>query len=152
MCWVPSSDRSVELEAGAATEIALKVAGDFFTKSGDYEITVKAMSKTDGAMTAEVTTTTTIEVKPTPVPPEVQPPTPEVPTTPVEPAVEPTPPTPWDVNADGTVDIRDIVLVSGEFGQSGESLKGDVNGDGTVDIRDVVLVASHFGEDTNVGQ
>ena len=129
------SDRSVELEAGADAEVTLKVTGDLFTKPGDYPLSVTATSETDNTMTAEVTTTTTIEMPP--------PPTPEVPLP---------PPTPWDVNGDGTVNIQDLVLVAGEFGQSGESLKGDVNGDGTVNIQDLVLVASHFGEDTNVGQ
>ena len=126
------SDRSIELEAGATTEITLKVAGDFFTKPGDYPIRVTATSKTDSTKTAEVTTTTTIEMPPPPPAPEVPPP----------------PPTPWDVNADGTVNIQDLVLVASEFGQSGEALKGDVNGDGTVNILDLVLVSSHFGEDT----
>ncbi len=124
------SDRSVELEAGADAEVTLTVAGDLLTASGDYDINVTATSKTDDTMTAEVTTTTTIEVPP--------PPTPETP---------PPPPTPWDVNADGTVNIQDLVLVASEFGQSGEALKGDVNGDGTVSVLDLVLVSSHFGED-----
>ena len=129
------SDRSVELEAGANVEVTLTVAGDLFTKPGDYPLSVTATSETDNTMTAEVTTTTTIEMPP--------PPTPEVPLP---------PPTPWDVNGDGTVNIQDLVSVASEFGQSGESLKGDVNGDGTVNIQDLVLVASHFGEDTNAGQ
>ena len=130
------SDRSLELEAGADVEVTLTVAGDFFTKPGDYEISVTATSETDDTMTAEITTTTTIETPPPP-------PTPETP---------PPPPTPWDVNGDGTVNIQDLVSVASELGQSGESLKGDVNGDGTVNIQDLVLVASHFGEDTNAGQ
>ena len=124
------SDRSVDLEAGAAAEITVGVAGDLFTKPGDYPIRVTATSKTDGTMTAEVTTTTTIEAPPPPPPP----------------------PTPWDVNGDGTVNIQDLVLVASEFGQSGESLKGDVNGDGTVNVLDLVLVSSHFGENTNAVQ
>ena len=124
------SDRSVELEAGAEAEITLTVAGDLFTKPGDYPIRVTATSKTDNTMTAEVTTTTTIEAQPPPPPP----------------------PTPWDVNGDGTVNIQDLVLVASELGQSGEALKGDVNGDGTVNILDLVLVSSHFGEDTNAVQ
>ena len=115
------SERSIELEAGAAAEVTLKVAGDLFTKPGDYAISVTATSKTDSTKTAEATTTTTIEP----------------------------PPTPWDVNDDGTVDIRDLVLVAGQLGESGEGLKGDINGDGTVDIRDLVIVASHLGEDTS---
>ena len=168
LAMLNDSDRSIELEAGAAKEIALKVAGDFFTKPGDYEITVRAVSKTDRTMTAEVTTTTTIEAPPTPptlpkppvpeapltiVEPEVQPtpptpeePAPEVPLIIVEPAVPSTPPTPWDVNDDGIVNIQDLVLVASEFGQSGEALKADVNGDGTVNVLDLVLVSSHFGD------
>ena len=125
------SDNAVELEAGATTEVTLTVAGDLLTEPGDYPISVTATSQADSTMTAEVTTTTTIEIPPPP-------PTPETP---------PPPPTPWDVNGDGTVNIQDLVLVAGEFGQSGESLKGDVNGDGTVNILDLVLVSSHFGED-----
>ena len=121
------SDRSVELEAGADAEVTLMVAGDLLTAPGDYGINVTAISETDNTMTAEVTTTTTIETPPPP-------------------------PTPWDVNGDGTVNIRDLVLVASEFGQSGEALKGDVNGDGSVNILDLVLVSSHFGEDTNAGQ
>ena len=128
------SNESVELEAGASTEVMLKVSGDALAP-GDYAISVTATSQTDDTMTAEVPTTTTIEMPP--------PPAPEVP---------PPPPPPWDVNADGTVNIQDIVLVAGEFGQSGEDLKGDVNGDGTVNVLDLVLVSSHFGEATNADQ
>ena len=117
------SDRSIALEAGAAKEITLKVAGDFFTQPGDYTIDVTVTSGTDSTMTAEITTTTTIEMLPPP-------------------------PTPWDVNDDGKVNIQDLVLVARQFGQSGESLKGDVNGDGMVDIFDLAAVSSHFGEDT----
>lgn len=130
------SDNSIDLEADADAEVTLTVAGDALKEPGAYEVKVTAASQTDNAKTAEATTTTTIEMPPPP-------PTPEVP---------PPPPTPWDVNADGTVNIQDLVLVASEFGRSGESLKGDVNGDGTVNIQDLVLVASHFGEDTNAGQ
>ena len=49
-----------------------------------------------------------------------------------------------DVNDDGFVDIKDLVLVAQDFGNSGEGLLGDVNGDGVVNILDLVLVAKHF--------
>ena len=115
------SERSIELEAGASTEVVLLVKGDLFTTPDDYPITVTATSGTDSTMTAEVTATTTIEM----------------------------PPTPWDVNDDGIVNIQDLVLVAGQLGESGEGLKGDINGDGTVNIQDLVIVASHLGEGTS---
>ncbi|RKU08340.1 hypothetical protein C6503_23245 [Candidatus Poribacteria bacterium] len=118
---ISDSERSIELEAGASAEVTLTVKGDLFTTPGDYAITVTATSGTDSTMTAEVTTTTTIEM----------------------------PPTPWDVNDDGTVNIQDLVLVAGQLGESGEDLKGDINDDGTVNIQDLVIVASHLGEDTS---
>ena len=49
-----------------------------------------------------------------------------------------------DVNRDGIVNILDLVLVSGQFGQSGQN-NADVNGDGIVNILDLVLVAGAFG-------
>ncbi len=121
------NNRSIELEAGASEEVMLEVAGDLFTESGDYAIRVTATSGTDSTMTAEITTTTTVEI---PSPPEP-------------------PATPWDVNGDGSVNVLDLVLVANEFGQSGESLKGDVNGDGSVNVLDLVVVVSHFGEDVS---
>ena len=117
---ISDSERSIELEAGASKEVTFRVKGDLFTTPGDYAITVTATSGTDSTMTAEATTTTTIEP----------------------------PPTPWDVNDDGVVNIQDLVLVAGQFGESGEDLKGDLNGDRTVNIQDLVIVASHFGEET----
>ena len=115
------SESSIELEADASAEVTLVVKGDLLTEPGDYLITVTATSGTDSTMTAEATTTTTIEV----------------------------PPTPWDVNDDGVVNIQDLVLVAGQLGESGEDLKGDINGDGIVNIQDLVIVASHLGEGTS---
>ena len=50
-----------------------------------------------------------------------------------------------DVNADGIVNIQDLVLVASHFGETGLS-PGDVNGDGVVNIQDLVLIASHLGD------
>ena len=57
---------------------------------------------------------------------------------------------PWDINDDGMVDIRDLLLVSNNFGEKhSKHPKADVNKDGNIDIIDLLLVASHFGESTN---
>ena len=117
------SQASVELDADASADVTLTVAGDELTAPDDYEVTVTVVSGTDATKTAEVTTITTIEMPP-----------PEFPA--------------WDVNEDGTVNIQDLVLVAGQFGQSGESLAGDVNGDGEVNVLDLVAVSAHFGEVT----
>ena len=117
------SEKSVELDADASADVILTVTGDALTPPGDYEVTVTVTSGTDATKTAEVTTTTTIEMPP-----------PEFPA--------------WDVNEDGTVNIQDLVLVASQFGQVGEGLAGDVNGDGKVDILDLVAVSAHFGEET----
>ena len=54
---------------------------------------------------------------------------------------------PWDINNDGIVDIRDLVLISNDFGAADPTYpKVDVNKDGAVDIIDLLLVASHLGE------
>ena len=49
-----------------------------------------------------------------------------------------------DVNADGVVNIQDLVLVASNFGATGENA-ADVNGDGTVNIQDLVQVAAQLG-------
>ena len=45
-----------------------------------------------------------------------------------------------DINRDGVVNIRDLILVSLRFGQRGQN-SADVNADGIVDIVDLVLAA-----------
>ena len=51
---------------------------------------------------------------------------------------------PEDVNDDGLVDIRDLVMISQNLGQRGQGVRGDVNKDGKVDILDLVRVVQHF--------
>ena len=53
---------------------------------------------------------------------------------------------PMDVNNDGVVNIRDLVLVASNFGQTGQN-SADVNNDGVVNISDLILVAGALGED-----
>lgn len=50
---------------------------------------------------------------------------------------------PYDVNADGVVNILDLTFVAARFGEADPN--ADVNGDGTVNILDLVLVAQNFG-------
>ncbi len=113
---IPTSRIEVTLAPGASTEVTFTAAGDFFTKPGEFEIVVTATSKSDDTKIAEIRTKTTIT------------------------------PVPWDLNADGTVNILDLVLVSNQFGESGGGLAGDVNMDDTVNILDLVQVASYFGK------
>ena len=71
--------------------------------------------------------------------------------TPATPVIEPPPPTPTveppqlagDLNADGVVNIQDLVLVASQFGQTGQHA-ADINEDGVVNIQDLVLVAGAF--------
>ena len=54
---------------------------------------------------------------------------------------------PWDINADGSVDATDSVLVTSALGQSGEAIVDphtDVNGDGSVDGIDLQLVIDNL--------
>lgn len=51
-----------------------------------------------------------------------------------------------DVNADGVVNIQDLVLISANFGKTGQNV-ADVNGDGVVNIEDLVKVAGALVND-----
>ena len=53
--------------------------------------------------------------------------------------------TEYDINQDGVVDIRDLVIVAARIGQSGPN-PADVNGDGLVNIQDLILVAGAIGQ------
>ena len=50
---------------------------------------------------------------------------------------------PYDVNADGVVNILDLVFVASRFEQADPS--ADVNADGIVNILDLTLIAQNFG-------
>ena len=51
---------------------------------------------------------------------------------------------PEDVNADGDVNIQDLVLVASNLGETGKNA-ADVNGDGTVNVLDLTRVAGALG-------
>ena len=51
-----------------------------------------------------------------------------------------------DVNGDGAVNIRDLVMVASRLGQAGQN-SADVNDDGVVNIQDLVFVAGELGAD-----
>ena len=104
------------LNPRSSATLTFIVVGDSFTRPGAYEITVTATSQGDTAKSANIITTTTIN------------------------------PVVWDLNADGIINILDLVSVSNQFGKFGEDLIGDVNMDGTVNILDLVQVASYFGK------
>ena len=112
----PSGQLEVVLAPGTSAEVLFTAAGDAFTKPGEYTIEVTATSQNDSTKTAMLTITTTIT------------------------------PVPSDVNADGVVNILDLVKVANQFGEVGDSLVSDVTMDGVVNILDLVKVANQFGK------
>ena len=57
------------------------------------------------------------------------------------------PPLP-DVNADGCIDVLDVILVGQHFGETGEPgwMPEDVNQNGAVNVVDIVLILAQFGQ------
>ncbi len=55
----------------------------------------------------------------------------------------------WDVNADGQVNVLDLVLVAKSLGS--QNARADANGDGTINVLDLVTVAKHLGGPTGGG-
>lgn len=80
----------------------------------------------------------TTEEEVTTEPPPEEDPTPETP-----PEEDPTPElSPYDVNADGVVDILDLTFVAARLGEMDP--EADVTGDGIVNILDLVSIAQNF--------
>ena len=62
---------------------------------------------------------------------------------------------PWDVNADGVVNIFDLSIVVRSIGQPIPTyldIYPDVNGDGVIALNDTVLVSAHFGESYRIDE
>jgi hypothetical protein len=56
---------------------------------------------------------------------------------------------PGDINADGTVNILDLMILAASWqkqaGQRGYDLRADLNGDNRVDVFDLQIMAAHWG-------
>ncbi len=54
----------------------------------------------------------------------------------------------WDVNADGSIDVLDMVIIGNHFGESGKPgwIAEDINADGSINVLDMVIIGNHFGE------
>jgi hypothetical protein len=50
-----------------------------------------------------------------------------------------------DVNGDCSVNLFDLIAVSSAYGNPGHGLRADINDDGLVDLRDIVLVSRNLG-------
>jgi len=50
-----------------------------------------------------------------------------------------------DLNADGKVNLTDLMILKDNFGQTGVGLPGDISGDGLVDLTDLMVLRDNFG-------
>lgn len=58
----------------------------------------------------------------------------------------PDPGIPGDVNNDGAVNVKDLIMVAINYGQPDYDPNCDLNEDGKIDIRDLLIVAVHYGD------
>lgn len=54
----------------------------------------------------------------------------------------------YDLNADGTVDILDLLMVANKYGETGAVgwIKEDVYPDGTINVLDLVMISNNWGD------
>jgi hypothetical protein len=50
---------------------------------------------------------------------------------------------PSDINGDNNVDVSDLLMVIGVWGETGST--ADVNGDGVVNVSDLLMVVGNWG-------
>ena len=53
---------------------------------------------------------------------------------------------PEDLNGDGLIDLTDLALLLGSYGQNGPDLPADIDGDGTVDLNDLARLLGAYGQ------
>ena len=51
-----------------------------------------------------------------------------------------------DANGDSVVDMLDFIIMSQEWGMTGENLLSDCNGDNTVEFADYIILSTEWGE------
>ena len=51
---------------------------------------------------------------------------------------------PLDLNSDGKIDVNDMKIVAGAFGQTGTGIPSDVNKDSIVNVLDMIIVGQNY--------